>query len=119
MRVTGESPQGTMGRVSPSRLPMRAHFHRERETSGGEAVVTLNSLEQEANNSLNIKKICLSRKCQFSPAGQRLIQALLELFEHNLSQNSAIKRQFQSTLGPISACGSKSGLGNWTVLTLI
>ena len=41
-RVTGDEPQGTMGRVqragettsrslSPSRLPLRAHFHRERE----------------------------------------------------------------------------------------
>ena len=41
-RVTGDEPQGTMGRVqtageapsrplSPSRLPLRAHFHRERD----------------------------------------------------------------------------------------
>ena len=40
--ATGDEPQGTMGRVqtageapsrplSPSRLPLRAHFHRERE----------------------------------------------------------------------------------------
>ena len=40
--VTGDKPQGTMGRVqtageapssplSPSRLPFRAHFHRERD----------------------------------------------------------------------------------------
>ena len=40
-RVPGDEPQGTMGRVqtageapsrplSPSRLPLRAHFHRER-----------------------------------------------------------------------------------------
>ena len=31
-RVTGDEPQETMGRVqlSPSRLPLRAHFHRER-----------------------------------------------------------------------------------------
>ena len=47
-RVTGDEPQGTMGRVqtageapsrplSPSRLPMRAHFHRERENSGYKA----------------------------------------------------------------------------------
>ena len=34
-RVTGVEPQGTMGRVkTPSRLPLRAHFNRERETSG-------------------------------------------------------------------------------------
>ena len=34
-RVTGDEPQGTMGRVqtslSPSRLPLRAHFLRERD----------------------------------------------------------------------------------------
>ena len=40
-RVTGDEPQGTMGRVqtsrplSPSRLPLRAHFHRQRGTSAG------------------------------------------------------------------------------------
>ena len=32
-RVTGDEPQGAMGRVpsSPSRLPLRAHFHQERD----------------------------------------------------------------------------------------
>ena len=33
-RVTGDEPQGTMGRVqtlSPSRLPLRAHFHQKRD----------------------------------------------------------------------------------------
>ena len=41
-RVTGDEPQGTMGRIktagvatspplSPSRLPLRTHFHRERD----------------------------------------------------------------------------------------
>ena len=40
MRVTGDETQGTMGRqdtsnpFSPSRLPSRASFHREKETSG-------------------------------------------------------------------------------------
>ena len=29
-RVTGDDPQGTMGRV-PSHLPLRAHFHRKRD----------------------------------------------------------------------------------------
>ena len=44
-RVTSDDAQGTMGKVkkgglapsrpfSPSRLPLRANFHRERETSG-------------------------------------------------------------------------------------
>ena len=42
MRVTGDEPQGTMGRIqmagealsrplSPSRLPLNARFHRERD----------------------------------------------------------------------------------------
>ena len=35
-RVTGDEPQGYR-RLSPSRLPLRAHFHRERETSRYEA----------------------------------------------------------------------------------
>ena len=33
-RLTGDEPQGTMGRVqtlSPSRLPLRAHFHQKRD----------------------------------------------------------------------------------------
>ena len=32
-RVTGDEPQGTMGRVqtAPSRLPLRAHFHQKRD----------------------------------------------------------------------------------------
>ena len=58
-------------------------------------------------------------KCQFSPAGQSLIQPLLEPFKHNLSQNSPIKMLFQPTVGPISALTSKSALSNWTVLALI
>ena len=48
-----------------------------------------------------------------------LIQPLLESFEHNLSQAAQSKGLFQPTLGPISALGSKSALGNWTVLALI
>ena len=31
-RVTGDEPQGTMGRAqTPSRLPLRAHFHQKRD----------------------------------------------------------------------------------------
>ena len=30
-RVTGNEPQGTMGRVSPFRLPLLAHFHQKRD----------------------------------------------------------------------------------------
>ena len=47
----------------------------------------------------------LAPKCQFSPAGQSLIQPFLEPFEHNLGQKSSIKRLFQPTVGPISALG--------------
>ena len=58
-------------------------------------------------------------KCQSSPAGQSLIQPLLEQFEHKFSQNSPIKTLFQPTLGPISALGSKLAQGplqgNWMV----
>jgi len=47
-RVSGDEPQGTMGRVqtageatsrplSPSPLPLRAHFHQKRDVSGYEA----------------------------------------------------------------------------------
>ena len=54
-----------------------------------------------------------------NPAGQSLIQPLLEPFEHHLSQNSPVKRLFQLKMRPISALGSKSALGNWTVLALI
>ena len=44
-------------------------------------------------------------KCQFSPAGQSLIQPFLEPFEHSLGQKSSIKRLFQPTVGPILALG--------------
>ena len=47
-RVTGDEPQGTMGRVqtageacrplSPSRLPLRAHFHQKRDVWLGGSV---------------------------------------------------------------------------------
>jgi len=54
-----------------------------------------------------------------NPAGQSLIQPLLEPFEHHLSQNRPVKRLFQLKMGPISTLESKLALGNWTVLALI
>ena len=45
-----------------------------------------------------LKRSVSAPTCQFSPAGQSLIQLLLEPFEHNLGQNSSIKRLFQPTL---------------------
>ena len=50
-----------------------------------------------------LKRSVSAPKCQFSPAGQSLIQPFLEPFEHNLGQKSSIKRLFQPTVGPISA----------------
>ena len=34
--------------------------------------------------TLKIEKICFSQKCQFSPAGQSLIQPFLESFQRNI-----------------------------------
>ena len=48
----------------------------------------------------------LQPKVWFSPS-------FLDPFEHNLSQNSPIKRLFQPTLGHISTLGSKLSLSNW------
>ena len=50
-----------------------------------------------------LKRSVSAPKCQFSPAGQSLVQLFLEPFEHNLGQKSSIKRLFQPTVGPISA----------------
>ena len=44
-----------------------------------------------------------------------MIQPLREPFEHKLSQKRPINSLFKRTLGLISARGSKSALGNWTV----
>ena len=66
--------------------------------------------------ALKIQRSVSAPKCQFSPAGQNLIQPLLEPFEHNLNQNNPIKSLFQAR---ISALGSRSALGNRTVFTLI
>ena len=52
-----------------------------------------------------LKRSVSAPKCQFSPAGQSLLQPFLEPFENNLDQKSSIKRLFQPTLGPISALG--------------
>ena len=59
------------------------------------------------------KRSVSAPKCQFSPAGQSLIQPFLEPFEHNEGQKSSVKRLFQPKIGPISA------LANWTVLALV
>ena len=69
--------------------------------------------------TLKIEKICISPEVPIPPCRPSLIQPLLKPFEHNLGQNSSIKRLFQLTLGPISALESKSTLGSWTELALI
>ena len=45
-----------------------------------------------------LKRSVSAPKCQCSPAGQSLIQPLLGPFEHNLGQNSSIRRLLQPTL---------------------
>ena len=50
---------------------------------------------EEKFSALKIEKICSALKCQFSPAGQSLIQPFLEPFERNLGQRNYIKRLFQ------------------------
>ena len=52
-----------------------------------------------------LKRSVSAPKCQFSPAGQSLIQPFLEPFEHNLGKKSSIRRLFQPTGGHISALG--------------
>ena len=68
--------------------------------------------------ALKSKKRSVSalKKCQFSPAGQSLIQPLLEPFEHNLNP---IKSLLQPSLGFILARGCRSALRSWTVLALV
>ena len=61
------------------------------------------SLIVRANVHCKLKRSVSASKCQFSPAGQSLVQPFLEPFEHNLGQKSSIKRLFQPTVGPISA----------------
>ena len=51
---------------------------------------------------------CKLKDLQSTLKCQRLIQPLLEPFEHNLSHDSTINRLFQATLGLILARGSKS-----------
>ena len=72
----------------------------------------------EKKTQCKLKRSVSAPKCKFSPAGQSLIQPLLEPFEHNLGQNSSIKRLFQPTLVPISSRGSKSALGSQILIGL-
>lgn len=51
-----------------------------------------------------LKRSLSAPKRQFSPVGQRLIQLLLEPFEHNLRQTISIKMRFQPTLTHPSCC---------------
>ena len=72
-----------------------------------------------SDDTLKIKRSVSAPKCQFSPAGQSLIQPLLEPFEHNLWPKKLNQKAIPAHAGPISALGTKSALGNWTVLALI
>ena len=57
------------------------------------------------------KRSAFPRNCQFSSAGQSLIQLFLEPFDHKTTPLK-FKRLFQPKLGLISAIGAKSALGN-------
>ena len=74
-RTTSDEPQGTMGRVqlSPSRLPLQAHFHRERDVwvrGSDECMCNIKSIEalRACTASLKIVEICsnfANKKCIF------------------------------------------------------
>ena len=50
-RVTGDEPQGTMGRIQTT-----VHFHRERETSGYEAALGSNLAHANVNFFLKLEE---------------------------------------------------------------
>ena len=64
--VTGDEPLGTMGWVqtagplSPSCLPLRAHFHRERETSGYEADASANLKSGSTVKPSTSSRVCIT-----------------------------------------------------------
>ena len=66
--MTGDEPQGTMERVklSPSRLLLRAHFHRERERRLGKRQVVSSGLKLEkmspgTKQTVRIKRVYVKR----------------------------------------------------------
>ena len=57
--------------------------------------------------------------CQFSSAGQSLIQPFLKPFEHNLGQKSSYQKAIPAHGRAHFSPRTKSALANWTVLALI
>ena len=73
-------------------------------------------------SSLNIqwkRKVLFSPEVPIQPCRPKSDSARPGVIWAQFKPNSPIKRLFQPTLGPISALGSKSALGKWTVLALI
>ena len=67
-----------------------------------------------------LKRSVSAPKCQFSPAGQSLIQPFLEPFQRNLGRKSYIKRLFQPRVGPRGGYSRKFWIGvcregSWTL----
>ena len=65
-RVTGENRsyhgKGTSRPLSPSRLPLRAHFHRGRETSGYEAELSLYNITANLKSHESVTPTLRSRR---------------------------------------------------------
>ena len=65
------------------------------------------------------EKFCVSPEVPIQPCRPKSDSAPPGVIWAQFKPNSPIKRLFQPTLGPISALGSKSAPGNWTVFALI
>ena len=75
------------------------------------------AIVSEIPDSTSIKFPGLSNTERYSDRMQlwlpRVYEAISLACSRRSSQNSSTERLFQPTLGPISALGSKSSLGNW------
>ena len=90
----------TSGSVAKCRLFSQTKAPPERGTFGPQVYERV-----RISQHWKLKRSVSAPTCQFSTAGQSLIQPFLEPLEHNLGQKSSIKRLFQPTVGPISALG--------------
>ena len=74
---------------------------------------------KEREQHWKLKRSVSAPKCQFSPAGQSLIQPFLKPFEHNLGQKKLNQKAIPAHGRAHFSPGTKSALANWTVLALI
>ena len=58
--MTGDEPQGTM---SPSRLPLRAHFHQKRDVWVRGSIPTLRNKSMNDNNNNNKGAALIGGRC--------------------------------------------------------